>query len=259
MKQPPAWLSQFQGLFTEVLRTPLDHSGGTLESRLPSGWKELEVHARSYRSADAGVSDYHRQYWFRLFTILQKDFPVTARLMGLWNFNLWAQRYLLEVPPSGHDLGTIRESFAGFLKDQELSLMLVQAAQLDDARAALMMAPDYTPWKGLNEDHAHPERIRLKAAPHWRILREDWALVAWDAGEKMPLKHERPEVWLIQKDAKGFMCRMLHPVQARLYELLTENPMAEAVGKLENEAKPEAMQVQNWMALSVQWGLWASE
>jgi hypothetical protein len=259
MIEPPAWLSEFQGLFTKVLRTPLDDAHGTLESRLPSCWTQLDVKERSYRSAEAGVADYHRQYWFRLLTILQKDFPGTARLMGLWTFNLWAQRYLLEVPPSGHDLGMIRQSFAGFIKDRGLSPMIVQAALLDDARAALMMAPDFKAWTGLNGDHVDPERLRLKAAPHWRILREDWALVRWNAGEERPRKHERPEVWLLQKDATGFMYRLLDTVQARLYELLTEHTMAEAVWKLQTEAKPEAMQVQSWMALSVQWGLWAAE
>jgi hypothetical protein len=258
MKQPPAWLSQFQGLFTEVLRTPLNHAQGVLESRLPACWRQLEICDRSYRAAEAGMSDYQRQYWFRLLTILQKDFPVTARIMGLWDFNLWAQRYLLNVPPSGHDLAMIRESFAGFLQDQNLSMMIVQAAQLDDARAALMMAPDFQKWKGLHDDHADPGQIRLKAAPHWRIVREDWALVTWDAGESLPQKHERRELWLIQKDATGFMHRMLDPCQARLYELLSEHPMATALMQLEAEARPEAMQVQNWMALSVQWGLWAA-
>ena len=258
MREPPAWLSDFQGLFTEILRTPLDHAQGVLESRLPEAWRQLNVCPRSYRAAEAGVTDYHRQYWFRLLTILQKDFPLTARIMGLWNFNLCAQRYLLDVPPSGYDLAEIRESFAGFLKDQELSLMIVQAAQLDDARAALIMAPDFQAWKGLSGEHADPEQIRLKAAPHWRIVREDWALVTWDAGEPLPRKHESLELWLIQTDATGFMYRMLDPVQARLYELLSEHPMTAALVKLEAEARLSAEQVQNWMALSVQWGLWAA-
>jgi hypothetical protein len=55
------------------------------------------------------------------------------------------------------------------------------------------------------------------------------------------------------------MYRMLDKVQARLYELLMENTMAEALWKLQMESKPEAAQVQSWMALSVQWGLWAAE
>jgi hypothetical protein len=257
MKEAPAWLSAFQGLFSEVLRTPLDHSRGTLESRLPPGWKELEIQARSYRAAEAGMSDYQRQYWFRLLSILQKDFPVTARLLGLWNFNLWAQRYLLDVPPQGYDLGMIRQSFAAFLKDRELSPMIVQGAQLDDARAALMMAPDFKLWTGRNGDHVDPGRLCLRAAPHWRILREDWALVTWDAGGELPRKHERTEVWLIQKDATGFMYRMLDQVQARLYELLQEHAMAEAIAKLAAESQPEPRELQHWMALSMQWGLWA--
>jgi len=259
MRQPPAWLSQFQGLFSEVLRTPLDHCHGTLESRLPPCWSLLEVRPRSDREAAAGVADYHRQYWFRLLTILQKDFSVTARIMGLWSFNLWAQRYLLEVPPRAYDLGRIRLSFAGFLKDHGLPLMLAQAADLDDARATLMMAPDFKPWAGLNGVVGDPGQIQLKAAPHWRIFREDWALAAWDAGDQVPMKHEKPKVWLMQKDAEGFMYYALVPFQARLYELLNENVMSEAVLKLEREARPEPAQVQNWMALSVRWGLWAAE
>jgi len=133
-----------------------------------------------------------------------------------------------------------------------------QGAGVDDARVALLMAPDFQEWNGLNGGAMDPGQIRLKAAPHWRIIREDWALVTWVAGEALPRKHASFELWLIQKDATGFMYRMLDPVQARLYELLSEHPMAAALMKLEAEARPEALQVQNWMALSVQWGLWAA-
>ena len=263
MKQSPPWLEQFQRRFSEVLRTPLDASRGTLMARLPECWKTLDVQPRSHRSAAEGLADYQRQYWFRLLTILQKDFPLTARLMGLWTFNQWAQAYLLEVPPRAYDLAEIRLQFARFLEAQDVSRMIVQAARLDEARADVMMTPAFKAWTGLTED-SQPDRMRLRAAPHWRFFREDWGLVMLNDKLRVPEVHAQTQTWLILKDAEGIMYHALHPVQARLYELLAERTIMDAVVVLEAEYSGHygaelCRLVQNWMRISVLWGLWESE
>jgi len=271
MKEAPAWLMEFQQCFSAVLRTPLATSSGTLRSRLPSGWTQLGVKPRSQREAAAGLSDYHRQYWFRLLTVLQAEFPLTSRLMGLWSFNLLAQNYLQRVPPRDYDLCGIRQDFLNDLRGKELPPHVYQAACLDEARSLVFMAPDYQPWQWRAEEMAEPALVRLVGAPDWRIVQEDWALVdlclrlGSIPGEKAlpcPTAHSVTHFWMIQRDAQDLVYRPLHPAQGRLYELLSQHTIQDAIMSLASEfvhIAPADLQasVQSWMALSVSWGLWA--
>jgi hypothetical protein len=268
MKNAPPWLADFQGCFGDVLRTPLDRSRGVLESRLPAFWEELGVLSRSHRSAALNLGDYHRQYWFRLFTVLQNDFPLTSRLMGAWIFNEWAASYLLEIPPRDYDLAKVRLHFVPFLQQAGLSPMILQAAALDGIRTDVFMAPASRPWEGCKVETEDPGSIQLVAAADWRIFHEDWALV--DLCLRLPQLSGQEELadppqesrsWLIQRDEKGLVHRRLPEAQARLYELLSQKRMQDAIADWESayagdDAGRWQEWIQNWMGQSVSWGLW---
>jgi hypothetical protein len=270
MRKAPEWLADFQKSFGVILRTPLENKSGTLTSALPASWTELGILPRSKRMAAAGLSDYHRQYWFRLLTVLQKDFSLTARLMGLWTFNQWAQRYLLEVPPRAYDLGILGQHFADFLQNMPLPAEILQAARLDQVRAEVFMAPDFQPWLWEMDSHREPGLLRLRAAPDWRIFREDWALVdlclrldGMKDAETLPSPkvHQATRTWLIQRDEKGLIHRPLPAAQGQFYELLSEKNLQDALVSMEAEIQslPESQAlVQRWMADSMRWRLWAA-
>lgn len=272
MKEAPTWLMEFQQCFGAVLRTPLTTSSGTFRSQLPSVWTQLGVKPRSQRAAASGLSDYHRQYWFRLLTLLQVDFPLSSRLMGLWSFNLLAQDYLQKTPPHDYDLSKIRQDFFNDLRQKKLPSHVHQAACLDEARSLVFMAPDYQPWHWRAEAMENPALARLVAAPDWRIVEEDWALLdlclrlGSMPGEKAlpcPAPHSETQFWMIQRHAEGLVYRSLHPAQGRLYELLSRHTIQDAVMNLEGEFAHQdstdlQASVQSWMGLSVSWGLWAS-
>lgn len=91
----PEWLAELQARFGSVLRTPLDRSTGTL-SATPETYDPILV---AQVSDPRGLAIYNRQVWFRLFEVLQSAFPLTARLLGLWQFNFYASRFLEGNPP----------------------------------------------------------------------------------------------------------------------------------------------------------------
>jgi hypothetical protein len=190
--------------------------------------------------------------------------------MGLRAFNEWAQKYLLEVPPRAYDLAKVRHRFADFLKGTDQPALFLQAAQLDEIRAEVFMAPDYRPWQWQAEESEEPALIELRAAPDWRIFHEDWALV--DLYLHWPHMHDeapcpkpqgKAQTWLIQRDEQGLVYRPLPRTQARLYELLVQKNILHAIATLENEYVGEDLRelqvlVQHWMSQSVNWGLWAA-
>jgi hypothetical protein len=59
---------------------------------------------------------YNRQYWFRLITIMQEEYPCTLHVMGLDAFNLWVIRYLDTHPPASPYLADMDADFPAFLR-----------------------------------------------------------------------------------------------------------------------------------------------
>ncbi len=267
MKMAPEWLADFQASFGAALRTPWEFSQGRVHVQRSLAPKDLVILPRSRRSAEAGMSDYQRQYWFRLITVLQNDFPLTAHVMGLWNFNQLAQSYVLQCPPRDFDLANVRKYFLDFLEGSEHSALRRQAARLDDIRASVFMAPAYRVWQARSVQD--PASIVLHAAPDWRIFHEDWSLVELclnlpqaKGDGPCPIPQKLSRTWLIQRDEQGLMHRPLTWEQGRLYEFLNEQSIGEAIMRLEGLSSIEgtedlAQKVQQWMAASVNWGLWA--
>src|SRR4051812_20796298 len=81
----PAWLLELQATFGDVLRTPLSSATGTFCADTAAYPAALlaRVTSRAEISQAERLAVYHRQYWFRLFTLLQGAFPLTANLIGL--------------------------------------------------------------------------------------------------------------------------------------------------------------------------------
>jgi Putative DNA-binding domain len=91
----PGWLLELQASFGDMLRTPLDRSTGSLRANDAAYPAPLMRAARPARDQSGGerLAAYNRQYWFRLFTVLQRAFPLTSRLIGFWHFNEYATEF----------------------------------------------------------------------------------------------------------------------------------------------------------------------
>jgi hypothetical protein len=80
--------------------------------------------------------------------------------------------------------------------------------------------------------------------------------------EKLPEPPRVAGAWLIQRDGAGLVHRPLRLEQADLYALLSEKAMNEAIADWEEthaNGDPACWQetIQNWVAQSVNWGLWS--
>ena len=96
-------LERFQRQFSAAIRTPLDRTSGTLAAAPVQYSAELRAAVSAGAvTADERIATYNRQYWFRLFTVLQNAYPLTTALVGAWAFNIVVEQYLLAHPPSGH-------------------------------------------------------------------------------------------------------------------------------------------------------------
>jgi hypothetical protein len=284
----PAWLLELQATFGDVLRTPLSSATGTFCADTAAYPAALlaRVTSRAEISQAERLAVYHRQYWFRLFTLLQGAFPLTANLIGLWRFNQLAGRFLSARPPRSWDIDQVGVGFADFLSDElpdtdlELDpargslprLALVEAARIDAAYHDVFGAPAVTPYVPAFDDAAQLLQGTLRLSPAVALLTESWPLCElrrrWlgDRTVEDPLRLgprlSAPRSWVLGRDQLKLGLLALEPLEAQLLALLTRHPVGIALARLEEECseteRPQLPElVQAWLARSVRLGIWA--
>lgn len=281
-----SWLADFQRDFGAALRTPLDARSGTL--RAQSERYEAPLVAAVADAASCSGRErlalYNRQYWFRLLTAMQTSWPLTARLLGLFCFNLHAQRFLLHAPPRHFDLRIVTLGFEAYLasslRTEAVDLgpgetplptpALLEAAALDAEFARVFYAPAEPRFDPSQSNDASLLDRRLKSGTAYARVREHWPLVklrhtpAESRSERaiaLPARHAQPETWALFRNQRGVAHVRLAPLQARLLELLEGYPLGHALAQLEAEVEPEAReslaeQTRGWIAQGVACGFW---
>jgi hypothetical protein len=277
-----ARLAELQRRFGEVLRTPLDAASGTL--RAQTARYDSPLVAAVQGDARERLAVYNRQYWFRLLTVMQTSWPLTARLLGMFHFNLHAQQYLLQHPPAHYDLHAITLGFERYLKGNLSgeavyrgardvpvpTAILLEATAVDAAFARVFHAPAeprFDPRKHAPSELVQRKLIRSAA---YTCVEERWPLVALrialreDSAESalaLPSPLPAAQTWAFFRDAQGVTHLRLAPLQARLYALLEHYPLGEALAHLEAETAsttrallPEHTQA--WIAQGVANGFW---
>ncbi|ATB43491.1 hypothetical protein CYFUS_008971 [Cystobacter fuscus] len=260
-RAPPEWLAGFQERFGATLRTPLDASSGTL------------------RPVEQGTGRglYNRQYWFRLFEVLQGEYPLTARLLGLFPFNLLVQRFAREHPPREWDLRLAGRGFGSWLRTQVSSLpaglpaaALAEATDIDTAWSEVWMAPEVPAWAPSPEELATLEERFLRASPACRLLEESWPLVALrrtlgpDAdARRQPLPPPLPtrQHWMLLRHGEALIQVPLSPVRARLLWALRTKTFGAALAEVEaslplSEQEALVAHIGTWLAEGLRWGFW---
>ncbi len=274
----PAWLAALQDRFGAAIRTPLDRTTGTLravpEAYPPEALDDLRDGPEAPASARLAV--YNRQYWLRLFTVMQTAFPLTTALLGPWAFNAHAARFLLAHPPRSWDLDQapdgfedfVTEGFAGDLPVEALG----EAARLDAVWRALFRAPAATPFRPRPEEAARLLEGRLVPSPAVALFVERWPLVALKRSLEgvrgggavdLPPPHPRPLGWALVREPGGIRQLPLEALEGELLALLREHPVGVALGILEarctageRAALPE--RARRWLARGVSMGIWSA-
>ena len=255
----PSWLADFQARFGAVLRTPLERTTGTLTANAEKYDSNLVHDTRS------GLDTYNRQYWFRLFDVLQTAYPLTARLFGLWEFNEVAARFFLAHPPRSWDLDHAPDAFASWL---EGDLLLVEAARLDAAWRDVFRAPAVPRFQpsaeGLLDAHLATSPAAAMVEEH-AALSELRARVVQTPGESrvpLPPRLDAPRAWMLVRRDEGIAQHALEPREAALLALLREHPVGEALARLEASCPPAERDAlpasaQRWLARGMQQGWWS--
>lgn len=275
----PDWLAELQARFGEVLRTPLDRRTGTLRApteAYPAGAVREVVDRPDARAVDR-LAVYNRQYWFRLFGAVQTAFPRTARLLGDWELNAHAERFLLAHPPRGWDLERVPDGFDGFLAG---SLnggagrdVVLEAARIDAAFRSVLRAAAAVPFRPGAEDAAHLLDARLEPSPATAVVVEHWPLIELaplpaaespassdGPGASLPRLPE-PRHWAIVRETEGIRRYSLEPREAELLHLLGEHSVRDALARLETtcprtERAGLPDRARRWLARGAERGMW---
>lgn len=282
----PDWLAPFQARFSAMLRTPLARETGTL--RAPSEKYGAVVRSEALPGprvpGHERLAVYNRQYWFRLFGVIQSAYPLTARLLGYWLFNEHATHFVVENPPRSWDIDRVPDAFEEFLSRRlgrkpvrvPGSKLVVdpaalrEAARMDAEWRRVFFAPAVTPYRPTPEDGARLLDSRLVPSPGVSIFEEHWPLlelrrrvvaVPGESAIPLPSKLAESQWWALVRKPGGIGQLPLATREAQLFLLLRAHTIREALARLESsctdsEAGELPAKAQAWLARSVELDFW---
>jgi hypothetical protein len=195
-KVPPSLLA-LQKWMGEILIRPLraadaDH----FPLYDPETDREIEarISAGPLLSPSQRVGIYNQQFWFRLFVILQQDFPTLTALFGYGDFNrLIAEPYLLKYFPSHWSLNCLGRHLPSWLNENyqdEDKGLVYQTALLDEAYADLFFAGRYPALEQADLSKAFEKTLFLQ--PYIAVFELDGDLLAF----RTALLKESPKYWV---------------------------------------------------------------
>lgn len=190
--KPPPVLGDFQRWFGAATSRPLGAGNATSPRGVEGGeGASLAREANARLAAANGLSGlarlevYNRQYWFRLITIMQEEYPCTVHVVGLDAFNAWAIRYLDAHPPASPYLADLDADFPAFLRRRYRAPRgasrekVMQAVAYDKALSRAFDAPEraVSSWVAAVD----PARARWARAPHVTPVWMHWDFAAYRA------------------------------------------------------------------------------
>ncbi|MGL1900530.1 MAG: DNA-binding domain-containing protein [Fibrobacterales bacterium] len=115
--KPPKSLTIFQQEFSQALTTPYDFSTGRVEHQhfLYKPYLLSLIKTQGERSEAEHFDVYNQQYWFRLFTAIQSDFPLLRHTLSAWELNQLVTEYLARYPSQHPSLNHLTDQFLQFM------------------------------------------------------------------------------------------------------------------------------------------------
>ena len=119
MEAPP-WLADLQAAFAESIRKPLliDEDGFRCQYEAYHSNTVASMRDRGPLTGFERLSTYNQQYWFRLLSLLQTEYPLLRSLLGLREFNRLASAALDRFPSTHPELHHLPEHLLHFLAEQ---------------------------------------------------------------------------------------------------------------------------------------------
>ena len=176
----PESLLEMQRWVAQIVSLPLRQMG---EDGLPIFEKRvsLEVEERispgPFLTAEQRIGLYNQQYWFRLFIILQEQYPTLTRLFGFTSFNReLAEPYLLHFPPSHWSLSTLGARLSEWIEKEykeEDKVLVYEAALVDAAYERIFYAGSFDPLDSEDFSRAKSEPLFLQPTVQLLSLHAD--------------------------------------------------------------------------------------
>jgi hypothetical protein len=148
----PRELFSIQQWVVSILSLPID-ANGQFPFLAPSGRplsEEAEEFLKSTKDLPANkrIQIYHQQYWYRLLSALQQNFPLLTRLFGYTDFNLsLAIPFLMRYSPNHWSISQIGDRLARWIDEfytaPDKSLVHF-SAEIDWAYQTIFVAPPPT-------------------------------------------------------------------------------------------------------------------
>jgi hypothetical protein len=124
---------------------------------------------------------YNRQYWFRLITVFQEEYPCALHVIGLDAFNSWVIRYLDAHPPASPYLAEMDLGFPAFLRKRYRASNRAQALEAAEYDKAFSRAFDGSDGSDAlpSGTHGSPATTRWRLSPQVTTLWLHWNFTAY--------------------------------------------------------------------------------
>lgn len=275
----PEGLAELQAAFGEAMATPFlfEEEGFALnKAAYPKAIVE-EMVPCAIRHLDAAtrLSTYNRQYWFRLLTIMQKEYPLTWRLMGLTEFNKMVMAFLDAVPPGYYSLRHLSDELGAWLEGETpWSLDIIkQAVSLEFAFIESFDAVDAPILDPAVMRETAQETLAttpLKFQAHTFLFSEDWVLMkhklavrSLDLNDEYEVEPEEGEYyWMVYRRDGRVEVEELGLLQYLVLMQLYQGSslgtaLAEVADGLPEDYLTHMMQnIQAWFARWISLGIW---
>jgi hypothetical protein len=196
----PLELRRMQEWFASIITRPIDPDNNMMPIS-PSG-RAMSEEAKEFivpsptLAPDQRIEIYNQQYWWRLLTIMQENFPLVTRLFGYYEFNQTiAFPYLTKYPPSTWSLNVLGNTLSNWIEEEyneKDKKLIKEAALIDYAYLSSFFAEKKQP---ISFETANMEELSIKnltLQPHVHLFQLDSDLFDFRAN----LYKETADYWI---------------------------------------------------------------
>ena len=259
--KPPSDLAKLQKSFGHCISRPLEFTDGdgnyTLSFDHYDPLAVREVNPRGDQTSAERIGVYNQQYWFRLLTIMQEEFPLTEALLGTLAFNEFAMGYIHACPPDSPRLRDLSNRLSEHGSSEQLPEAVLNAIALERTYIETFDAGSL-PVPG-QEHAAELATSPLRFQPHFTLFEASHNVVALRRrvknGEDVSMEdvEAAPAMWGVWR-GNGVQAVELGKLQAQLLRLLYKgDSLVEACDLLQAELGDDDLafvlaNVQRWFA-----------
>lgn len=236
-------LLEFQRSFSNCARQPFDFAQDVPQLHKHAydrGMVEMIADSRQRRGIDR-LKVYNQQYWYRLFTVMQEEFPLLRHLLGVRRLNQLVSEYLQKYPSKSYTLNHLSDRLVGFMREDASNWRpeWIEAAVVDHAYIRVFDAAEYPPIRFSRGFDAMSVRLQLQ--PHVRIFEEHWDLMRCrvevredDEDRQVVAPTPANQAWCLYRTPQAIVAEPLEPLQQRLLaEFQGQVLLQEALEKVE--------------------------